>query len=102
MSEVGMKFDSEKPDYSLIPPNALDDVVNVLTYGARKYSADNWNHVDDARNRYFAATQRHLWAVRRGEKMDPETGISHFAHAAASMLFLLELDHLENKDNETN
>ena len=34
---TGIKYDSKKPDYSLIPPHALDDVAKVLTYGAQKY-----------------------------------------------------------------
>ena len=38
----GIKFDDNKPDYSLIPPNALEDVVKVLTIGAKKYDRHNW------------------------------------------------------------
>jgi hypothetical protein len=92
----GTKYDTGKPDYSLIPPNALDDTVKILTLGAQKYSRDNWKIVDDAPNRYFAAAMRHLWARRRGEKIDPESGIDHLAHAICSLLFLLEMEY-ENK-----
>jgi hypothetical protein len=38
---VGIKFDSEKPDYSLLPPHALDELVKVLTMGKVKYSREN-------------------------------------------------------------
>jgi hypothetical protein len=90
---TGVKFDSAKPDYSLIPPNALDDVAKVLTYGAKKYDRENWRKLDDLDNRYFAAAQRHIWAVKKGEPNDPETGISHLAHAIASLMFLVEHDY---------
>lgn len=103
----GIKYDTNKPDYSLIPPNALDDVARVLTYGAMKYSRENWHKLDNAEMRYFAAAQRHLWAVKRGEKLDPETGISHLAHAIASIMFLLEFEYinkapLQNETKTTN
>lgn len=89
--KTGIKFDSAKPDYSLIPPYALDELVKVLTYGKDKYYRDNWKELDDGYNRYFAAAQRHLWAIRRGETHDPESGLHHAAHAAASLFFLYEL-----------
>lgn len=91
-SEKGIKFDSEKPDYSLIPPNALEELVKVLTMGKNKYSRDNWRFLEDAENRYFAAAQRHLWALRKGEIYDIESGLHHAAHAAACVLFLIELN----------
>jgi hypothetical protein len=93
MNEIGKKYDNQKPDYSLVPPYALDDVVKVLTYGANKYSANNWAILPNAKSRYFAASMRHLWAWLRGEKTDPETGISHLAHAACSIMFILELEN---------
>ena len=91
----GIKYDGEKPDYSLIPPYALDEVVKGLTHGKKKYSRDNWKYVDDAKNRYFAAAQRHQWAIRRGETIDPDSGLHHAALAICSLLFYYELDHVE-------
>jgi len=88
---AGIKYDAGKPDYSLVPPYALEETVKVLTYGAVKYSRDNWKLLDDAQNRYFAAAQRHMWALLKGETHDPETGFHHAAHAACCMLFYYEL-----------
>lgn len=90
--EKGIKFDDAKPEYGLIPAAALHEVVKVLTYGATKYSRDNWKLVPDRERRYFDAMQRHLWAARRGESVDSETGISHYAHAACCLMFLLEME----------
>ena len=88
----GIKFDLGKLEFGLIPPESLIEIVRVLTYGAKKYARDNWKNVDDASRRYFDASQRHLWAYKSGEKFDPETGISHLAHAACSLMFMIHLD----------
>jgi hypothetical protein len=93
---AGVKYDEDKPDYSLLPANALNDLVRVLTYGARKYDRENWRKVPDMNNRYFAAAMRHMWALRRGELFDPETGIHHAAHAMCSMAFICEKWYEEN------
>lgn len=90
----GRKYDSGKPMYNLIPADALEEVVKVLTYGSLKYNEpaheENWRKVDHPEQRYFAAMQRHVWATRKGEMNDPESGISHYAHAITSLLFLLQ------------
>lgn len=93
----GVKFDQEKPQWSLMPWAALSQVVDVLTYGAKKYAPDNWKKVPNARQRYIDAGFRHLTAYAAGEKQDKETGMSHLAHAMCCMLFLLAFD-LEEKE----
>ena len=95
----GVKYDKEKPDYSLIPPSALEDMVKVLTFGAEKYDRHNWKKLDNLEDRYFAAAQRHLWAVMRGETHDPESGEHHYAHALCCIMYLLEFYSLQNTEN---
>lgn len=92
MSEVGLKYDNDKPRYDLMPVNAEEEVVRVLTYGAEKYSANNWKNVKPLYERYYSACRRHLEAFRKGEKKDPESGFSHLAHAACCILFMLETE----------
>jgi len=91
VTEVGIKFDESKPDYSLIPPFALDEFVKVLTHGKHKYDRDNWKKLEDGKNRYFAAMMRHSWALRRGEELDPDSGLHHTAHIMCCAAFLYEL-----------
>lgn len=92
MSVVGVKLDAGKPRWSLLPFGAIRSVVEVLEYGARKYSPGNWRLVENARERYFDATLRHLTAWWQGETNDPESGLPHLAHAACCVLFLLALE----------
>lgn len=92
----GVKFDQGKPQWSLMPWKALSQVVDVLTYGARKYSPDNWKKVPNARQRYIDAGFRHITAYAAGEKNDVETGKNHLAHAICCFLYLIAFD-LEEK-----
>lgn len=89
---TGVKHDAGKPRWSLLPWRALAQVVDVLEYGAQKYAVGNWKAVPDAEARYFDAAMRHLIARAQGERLDPESGLPHLAHACANMLFLLWFD----------
>jgi hypothetical protein len=88
----GVKYDSDKPDWSLLPMDIIEDVVDVLTFGAKKYDRENWKKVPDLHNRYFAAAMRHLVAYQSGEEIDPESGKSHLAHAQCCLIFLAWVD----------
>ena len=92
----GIKYDGEKPDYSLVPFKSMDEVVKVLTYGAAKYDRFNWEKVEP--RRYQAAALRHISAYMQGEKIDPESGINHLAHAVCSLLFLTDFDLRESRE----
>lgn len=87
--DIGVKHDSDKPRFSLLPLKQVWDIVAVLEFGAKKYAPGNWKKVPDAENRYFDAAMRHLCAWRSGEKRDPETNLPHLAHAACCLLFLM-------------
>lgn len=89
----GVKFDKDKPRWDLLPINITEEVVKVLTYGAKKYSDDNWLKVDNLDKRYYAAAMRHLCAYRQGQENDPESGFSHLAHAICCLMFMSEVKH---------
>tara|TARA_Y100000310_G_scaffold342527_1_gene446179 strand:- start:24216 stop:24560 length:345 start_codon:yes stop_codon:yes gene_type:complete len=93
----GMKFDGGKVRPSLLPVESLEQICEVLEFGAQKYAANSWQSVEGGKERYFDALQRHLWAFQKGEVNDPETGLSHLAHAGCNILFLLYLH--QNKHN---
>jgi len=90
----GRKDDAGKPRPTLVlgsMARAVDAVVEVAEYGARKYSPDNWLQVPEAPKRYGDALLRHLMASLRGEARDPESGLRHLAHVAWCALAVLEL-----------
>ena len=82
------KDDQGKPRYDLVPLQALEEVVYVLMFGAKKNGDHNWKK-GMAWSRMYAAALRHLFAFWRGEDTDEDTGYLHLAHAACCILFLL-------------
>jgi hypothetical protein len=94
--ELGKKYDNEKLRWSLLPLEALQDVVNVLEFGAKKYAPDNWKYVDNAQARYWDAAMRHMIAYKIDNQTDSETGLSHLAHAICCLLFLSQFDIEDN------
>lgn len=85
---AGIKHDSGKLRLDLIPPECLEEIAKVLSFGADKYS--DWNWAKGFKwSRLYGATLRHLYAHMRGESKDKETGISHLAHATCNLLFLV-------------
>ena len=89
MEVKGTKHDDGKAEWHLVPWAAMQKVVQVLSHGAKKYSANNWQHVHSAWSRYFDAAMRHMIAWAGGESVDPESGMPHLAHAVCCLLFLM-------------
>lgn len=85
----GIKFDSDKPQLALIPAEAITQLGNVLSYGAKKYAPQNWRE-GIAFTRVISAAMRHLVAISDGEDIDKESGLKHAAQVMANMAFLLE------------
>lgn len=99
----GRKDDLNKRRYSLLPANTVNQVVDVLEYGASdKYEVDNWQKIPDARTRFYNAAMRHIDAWWNGEILDLDKGetkgsqLPHLAHAICCLLFLMWFD---NKDH---
>ena len=83
-----VKYDQGKLRYDLIPPEALEELVRVYSFGAAKYDQDQWR-LGMSWRRVFAAIMRHTWAWMRGEDRDSESGLPHLAHAAWGCFTLL-------------
>lgn len=82
-----LKYDQDKPAFDLLDPDFELEVVNVLTFGAKKYAKDGWK-AGMALGKCIAGIRRHLNAIQRGEYMDPESGHQHTAHATCGLQFL--------------
>lgn len=88
--EKPIKADDNKPNWSLLPFDALEDIVKVLEFGAKKYGVDNWKTGSGfSYKRLFSSLMRHLISFMSGEDKDPESGFSHLAHAGCNIIFLL-------------
>ena len=98
MSNEGRKNDQGKVRIELIPPEFIFGTAAVLTFGATKYEARNWEK-GMSWGRVFGAMMRHMWAWWGGKgpstinfvlgEFDDETGYSHLWHAACCLAFLI-------------
>ncbi|GKT33496.1 hypothetical protein ADUPG1_007382, partial [Aduncisulcus paluster] len=97
----GYKADEDKVRMDLLPPEFLFATAQVLTFGANKYAARNWEK-GMKWSRPFGAMMRHMWAWWAGRgptnksflfgDLDPETNMSHLWHAACCVAFLISYE----------
>lgn len=83
----GTKYDQDKPRMDLLDADALEGVAKVLTFGAQKYAAHNWRGGIN-NSRLLAAMLRHIFAIMRGEYIDPESNLPHVDHVGCCWMFL--------------
>ena len=87
----GKKFDEGKPMLGLVARSLIWAIGTTMTFGAKKYGADNWRGGMEW-NRPYDALLRHLTAWWDGEDKDLESGQSHLWHAACELMFLVEYE----------
>lgn len=99
---LGMKYDGNKQIANVLFedfPNALSAVVDIATFGAKKYKRNSWKTVPDAVIRYSDALVRHQLAMGKGERLDAESNLPHLAHFAWNALAILELSLTGKNDS---
>jgi len=89
MEKEGIKHDKGKTRWSLLPFEIIEEIVKVMEFGADTYGIDNWKQLKNFNDRFFSACIRHLVKWKQGNKIDDETNLSHLAHAATCIIFLL-------------
>lgn len=87
MTTEGRKDDLGKLRLDLIPPEIIEVLGEIFTFGAAKYGERNcemgFNY-----SRLIGAGMRHTLAASRGIDIDDESGLPHFAMAAWNFLML--------------
>lgn len=97
LSNQEAKADSGKLELTLVNPALIKEVAKVRMYGTKKYGdSENWRKVEP--RRYINALYRHLIAYVEGEEIDSESGLSHLAHMACNISFLLDEKYLTQHD----
>lgn len=89
------RSESVRARFTLIPPRGLEQAALAMTRGAVKHDepdgADRWRTRETMRE-HLAAALRHIFKRLAGERIDPEFGLPHLAHAGARVLMACELD----------
>jgi len=96
----GVKYDNDKPRWSLLPWDVVEQIVKVLTFGAKKYEDNNWKKVQQAEDRYESAMHRHLFAHKSGKWLDDESRLPHLAHAACCLIFWMWFELRKTREDE--
>ena len=87
----GARYNEGKIRYDLIPPYALEQVALAYTYGAQKYSDDNWRKGFKWRET-IGSLLRHVYKWTRGSKIDDESNCHPLAMAVFNALTLMTFE----------
>ena len=97
--EIAYKDIKDKSLEGLVHKSLIDAIAEVREYGSMKYGGlENWRKVEE--DHYYHALMRHVVAMcdarfnskSKETMLDSESGLSHAAHAACNLMFILEID----------
>jgi hypothetical protein len=97
-STQALRYNTGKPQWSLVDFQALEPMVRVLMYGAEKYTKDgvsgahNWKQGLPT-TEICDSLVRHLAAYLNGEDNDPESGLPHIGHMLCNLMFLSHMTY---------
>ena len=100
-TEKGVKLDTGKLRYDLVPLDTVRAIASVLTFGASKYTDNGWQSVENGYDRYKAAMVRHQVAVEiDGEWLDKESRLPHMWHFLTNAMFMVHFKQKEKEDEQ--
>ena len=93
-----IRHNQDKLRVDLIPTELIEEVAKVLTFGAKKYSPNNWKgFTKEQQGEILGSLLRHILEYQKGNRLDSESGLPHLAHAAGNIAFILYFENKENK-----
>jgi len=84
---LGERKNEGKLKWSLVPMKALEPLVRVLMFGAKKYDDHNWKK-GLKYTETLESMQRHMNSFADGVDKDEESGIEHVGHIMCNAMFL--------------
>lgn len=99
MESIKNDIKDDKLRWDLLPLSLIKKIVEVFSFGAKKYAPNTWQNLPDGYNRYKAAMFRHIVAFEEGETKDPESGLHHLQHACWNVLAMLYFSLKKEKDD---
>ncbi len=107
-----LRYNTGKPQWSLVHFKSLEPMVRVLEYGANKYTVkepgtnkiltqgrENWKKGMD-KTKILECAIRHLASMIDGEEIDKESGQPHAGHVLCNMMFYQYNVDKENSNNK--
>ena len=90
----GIRHNNGKPMVSLIDPEFILGMAEVLTEGMKKYDKHNWQKGLNFSDSYDSA-MRHLLKFWAGKDVDHETSLNELLHSATNLMFMYY--HYQNR-----
>lgn len=84
--QQAMRFNRDKPKWSLVDFESLVPMIRVLEFGSKKYTPNNWKKGMPEKE-LLESTIRHVTAMLDGEENDSDSGLSHMAHVQCNSMF---------------
>lgn len=86
-AKQALRYNQGKINWSLVDFKSLEPMVDVLAYGTKKYSRDNWR-IGMPATQIIESMLRHTFALLKGEKLDNESLCKHIGHIQCNAMFL--------------
>jgi hypothetical protein len=102
MSEKALRYNNGKRRWSLVHYKSLEPMIEVLEYGAKKYTVGdvpgdhNWKK-GLKKEEILESLQRHLAELMDGDTHDSESKIHHIGHIMCNAMFYSYFMQEENK-----
>lgn len=97
-ANIGLKYDSDKPDYTLVNKELMEAVAKGMTIGVKKYGRLNYrNFTKTDIPRFEAALLRHMFAHLSGEEIDADTNLPHLFLVGTNLNIILWLKENKNE-----
>lgn len=81
-----LRYNSGKPEWSLLHYPSLLPMVRVLEFGKLKYNRNNWM-IGLNKEEVLDSAMRHLVELMENNEVDEESTLSHAGHVMANMMF---------------
>ncbi len=97
--DLALRYNTGKRKWSLVDFESLEPLVEVLEYGAEKYSPHNCQKGHPT-TELIDSLMRHLVEYNNGKDYDEESGCSLIGHIMANAMFLsYVMKHKPELDN---
>lgn len=88
MTDKATRYNQSKLRPSLFPVVCYVHIIEILEFGAKKYSDDNWKKGLSFKS-CLDSLERHLIKFKLGENCDEESGLLHVGHIIINAMFIM-------------
>lgn len=85
--QLGERKNDNKTQFSYLDLESMEDMCKVLEFGAKKYARDNWKKGFPVSS-IIDSLMRHLNEIMKGNLIDQESSLPHYAHIQCNAMFL--------------